>query len=177
MAPTATLHGSDDFAETEAVKYKSPKEFKSQDDTRVIRDLQFSYTVETTDAAGNSVIVSRLADRDAEVRVDQIGLLALKKGEDNHSFYTDDELDRKSRTGRETAAPAEDTDISSLGEVELAEWLQTGKGGKPFTMDEVLEAVGDDKDLAHRMLAAENIASDGDPRAGLEKGLTSIIES
>lgn len=174
MAPT--LHGSDEFADQEAADYKSPKEYKSQGDTRVIRDLEFSYTVETSDGAGNTVIVSRSAPRDAEVQVDQIGLIALKKGESNHSFYTSDELDLRNRTGSDAQAPGADADISSLGEYELAEWLKTGKNGGAFTVDEVLEAVGDDKDLANRMLAAENVASDGDPRSGVEKGLTAIIE-
>lgn len=170
------LHGSDEFAEQEAADYTSPKEYKAQGDERVIRDLQFSYTVETTDGAGNTVIVSRTADRDETVKVDQIGLIALKKGEDNHSFYTSDELDLRNRTGSDTPPVGADADISSLGEYELADWLKTGKDGKAFTVDEVLEAVGDDKDLANRMLAAENVASDGDPRSGLEKGLTVIIE-
>jgi hypothetical protein len=35
---------------------------------------------------------------------------------------------------------------------------------------------GTDKDLAHRLLAAENVATDGDPRKGVEAGLTAIIE-
>jgi len=30
--------------------------------------------------------------------------------------------------------------------------------------------------MAHRVLQAENIATDGEPRKGVEAGLTSIIE-
>jgi len=170
------LHGSDDFVQTEAASYKSPKEYSAQGNERVIRDLLFSYLVSTKDAVGNETLVARSANRGDTVRVDQIGMIALRQGEENHSFYTADELDNLESSGRETPAPDAHTDTSSLSEVELAEWLKTGNDGSSFTMDEVLEAVGNDKDLAHRMLAAENMATDGDPRKGLVDGLTRVIE-
>lgn len=176
MAGTAQLHGSDDFVNEEASKYKSPKEFSGQGGTRVIRDLEFSYLVATKGPSGEDILVARTAPRDAEVTAEQIGLISLKKGEANHSFYTSDELDNIAKIGRPAPAPDAETDVSSLGEVELAEWIANGKDGGAFTMDEVLDVVGDDKDLANRMLAAEILASDGDPRKGLEAGLTSIIE-
>jgi hypothetical protein len=173
---TVGLYGSDDYAKEEASKYKSPKEYSAQGDTRVIRDLMFSYMVETTDTAGNSTLASRDAARGDEVQVGQIGLIALQQGEDNHSFYTSDELDNLEATGSDATPPASSSDISAFGEQELADWLKSGKDGGAFTVDEVLERVGTDKDLANRMLAAENIATDGDPRKSLEAGLTHIIE-
>jgi hypothetical protein len=169
-------HGSDDAALADLSDYESPKEYADQGDTRVVKDLMFAYTVETVDQAGNSTVTSRDAPRDTELQIAQIGLLNLKKGEENGSFYTSDELDNMTRTGSPNPTPGGDADISSMGEIELAEWLKTGKDGGAFTVDEIMEAVGNDRDLANRMLAAENIASDGDPRKGLEAGLTRVVE-
>jgi hypothetical protein len=81
--------------------------------------------------------------------------------------------------GRAESGDATGTEtVSELGEYELAEWLAGEAEGqtKAPTQAEVLEEVGDDKDLAHRMLQAENIRADGDPRKGLEVGLTRIIQ-
>ena len=177
MATTKVgIHGSDDFVTEELSGYKSPKEYSDQGDTRVVRNLLFSYLVETKAGDGTVILQPRDVPRGTELRIDQIGLLALKNGEKEHAFYTSEELDNMANLGRETPPPNAGTNISALGEVELAEWIATGKDGGAFTVDEVMEAVGTDKDLAHRMLAAENVASDGDPRKSLEAGLTRIIE-
>lgn len=159
--------------------YTSPDEYADQGDTRVVRDLMFSYTVELEAGGGATVISATEAMRGDEVTTEQIGQLALQKGEANHSFYTTKELDaiRNPGASREEAASFSG-DVSDLGEYELAEWLTTPTqetGAKP-TINEVLEEVGDDKEYAHRMLQAENIATDGDPRKGLEAGLTRIIQ-
>jgi hypothetical protein len=178
MAEAATgLYGSDDFITDELSEYKSPKEYASQGDTRVVRNLIFTYVVEVPSPDGVGVVRQpREAPRGTELTVEQMGLIGLSKGEEAHAFYTSDELDMMESTGSETVAPSQVSDISSLGEHELAEWITTGKDGAAWSADEVLEAVGSDKELAHRMLAAENIASDGDPRKGLTAGLTRIIE-
>lgn len=177
MAETAGLYGSDDFLTEELSEYKSPKEYAGQGDTRVVRNLIFTYIVEVPSPDGvGSVRHPREAARGTELTIDQMGTIGLKKGEESHAFYTSDELDMMERTGSESVAASEVEDISSLGEQELAEWITEGKDGGAWSADEVLEAVGNDKELAHRMLAAENIASDGDPRKGLTAGLTRIIE-
>ena len=163
-----------------AGEYQSPEEYADQGDERVVRDLSFSYLVATKDAAGNDVLTPQDASRDTTVTVDQIGLVALEKGEKYHSFYTSEELARIRAGGRADAAPGSTgtATISELGEFELSEWLAGEAEGqtKAPTVDQVLETVGDDKDLAHRMLQAENIRADGDPRKGLEAGLTRIIQ-
>lgn len=178
MATQRALHGKPTkTAMLEAGEYSSPAEYEEQGDTRIIRDLMFGYLVEVTDAAGNKVLEPREAMRDEEVTIDQIGLIGLEQGESNHSFYTDDELARIQDQGRASEPVTADTDITDLGEFELSEWLETTNPdtGRVWTINEVLEEVGDDKDLAHRMLQAENIRSDGDPRTGLEKGLQAVI--
>jgi hypothetical protein len=176
MANEVGFHGSDDFVQEEVSKYKSPSEYADQGDTRVVRYLMFTYLVETKDAAGNVVLQPRDVTRGTVLRKDQIGMNALKKGEEEHAFYTSDELDSLERSGNEAPPPGAESNINELGEQELAEWLKTGKDGGAYTVDEVLDAVGQDKDLAHRMLSAENTATNGDPRKGLAVGLTHIIE-
>lgn len=172
---TSLLHGKlVNHGSLVAGEYESPAEYADQGDTRVIRDLMFGYTAIQEDAAGVGQIVATEASRNDEVTLDQIGLLALQKGEANHSFYTTKELEVLRNPS--AAAPEGGVTLSNLseqGEYELAEWLEN----ESPTINDILEAVGDDKDLAHRMLQAENIATDGDPRKGLEVGLTRIIES
>lgn len=178
---TYELHGKKlEVAALEAGNYETPEEYDEQGDTRVIRDLMFSYTIATTDPAGNDVLEPREAYRNEEVTIEQIGLIALEKGERLHSFYTTAELEAIrsggsiSGTGRVSLPKA---GLSELGEYELAEWLSGDAAGQdgPPTINEVLEAVDHDKELAHRMLQAENIRSDNDPRKGLESGLHKVI--
>lgn len=157
--------------------YTSPEEYAGQGDTRVIRDLQFSYlSVSGFNADGSPILQPVDVRQNTEVKIEDIGQIALEKGERNHSFFTDKELERLNRGGSPAAPVSGASNVSELGPHELAEWLKTGKDGSAFTIDEVLEEVGSDKDLAQRMLEAENIATDGDARAGLHKGLTVIIE-
>jgi hypothetical protein len=153
----------------EMEEYKTSDEYKGQGDTRKVKALSFRYFAETEDASGNKMLHSVEVARDQEVTADQIGSIALAMGEREGLFYTDKELKGPSTS---SADSGEAFDPASAGEFELAEWL---KNDKP-TINEVLEVVNDDKDLAHRMLQAENIATEGDPRSGLEAGLTSIIE-
>lgn len=160
--------------------YESPDEYADQGDTRKVRNLQFSYLAATVGLDDKQVLTPIDLPRDTEVNVDQIGLLALQRGEKYHEFYTTAELKRL-RSGADDVAAAAAApsaiNISEAGEFELAEWLKAEDPGtgRPPTIDAVLEAVGDDKELAHRMLQAENIATDGQPRRGLEAGLSSII--
>lgn len=172
-----SLYGAPQGA-TNAEGYESPEQYADQGDTRVVRDLMFSYLVQVGEAAGAPVLEPREARRDDEVSIEQIGLQALMLGEKNNSFYTSKQLDRLNKIGRETEPVTAEAEISSMGEFELSEWLATNspETGRAWTINEVLEKVGSDKDLAHRMLQAENIRSDGDPRDGLEKGLQAIIQ-
>lgn len=156
--------------------YESPAEYADQGDVRVVRNLQFSYLAATTGLDNNQVLTPIDLPRDSEVNVDQIGLLALQRGEKHHEFYTTAELEALRRPAQSDAAvqaAITSGDLSELGEYELAEWI---KETQP-TINDVLEHVGEDKEFAHRMLQAENIATDGEPRRGLEEGLSRIIGS
>jgi len=174
---TVNLHGRPVHHEALISEgYESPEEYADQGDTRVVRHLLFGYTVATPlpDGSGEALQAAD-AYRGQEVTIDQIGLINLAKGEKDHAFYTTAELERIRNPNAASSAPSTGVTVDNLseqGEYELAEWLETEKP----TIDEVLQAVGDDKELAHRMLQAENIATDGDPRRGLEAGLTRIIQ-
>lgn len=159
--------------------YQSPDAYEGQGDTRVVRNLIFSYLAAVPGAApGTYDLLPVDIRRDEEVTVEQIGLKALANGERDHAFYTTEELKRLRSTGSAAVPVSPEADISSMGPHELAEWLATSDPatGRAWTIDAVLEKVGDDKDLANRMLEAEHVRSDGDPRDGLVKGLTTIIE-
>jgi len=64
-----------------------------------------------------------------------------------------------------------------MGEHELADYIKgENPQGRALRPQEVVDLAGGDKELAHRLLMAENIASDGDPRKSVERGLTAVIE-
>jgi len=171
------LHGADPNT-IASEEYESPEEYADQGDSRVIRALRFLYTVAVQDPTGLTVIEPREAVSGEEVTLEQIGLLAQMKGESSHAFYTSDERE-KLEAGQDPDNPAPaGGGISDLGEYELAEYIKgANPDGKELTVNETIALAGDDKDLAHRLLQAENIATDGEPRKGVEAGLTSIIES
>lgn len=173
----ADLHGKSPEVDEE---YETPDDYSGQGDDRMIRVLSFLYTVEveTPDGMAN-VIEAREAKRNDVVTLEQIGLIAQQKGEKDHSFYTTDEreLVEAGRNPDETST-ATSGDVSDMGEFELSEYIKgANPTGKELTVNETVALAGTDKDLAHRLLQAENIATDGEPRKGVEAGLTTIIES
>jgi len=171
----AELHGADPNAAME--DYESPEEYADQGDDRMVRALSFIYTVQTTDPSGAPIITTNEVKSGAVVTIEQIGSLALRKGEESHSFYTSDEREAV-EAGRDPdavgtgAALASGGSVSDLGEYELAEHIKN----ENLTVQQTIDLAGGDKDLAHRLLQAENIATDGEPRKGVETGLTAIIE-
>jgi len=169
----AELHGKD-LSTVEAEEYESGEEYADQGDDRMIRTLRFAYTVQITDEAGNVVIAAQEALQGDVVTLEQIGQIALKKGEESHAFYTNDERERVEAgdSPDEPAALGAGGDLSSMGEYELAEYIKSNN----LTVGDTVALAGSDKDMAHRVLQAENIATDGEPRKGVEAGLTSIIE-
>jgi len=169
----AELHGKD-LSAIEAEEYESGDEYADQGDDRMIRTLRFAYTVQITDEAGNVVIAAQEALQGDVVTLEQIGQIALKKGEESHAFYTTDERERveAGESPDEPVALGAGGDLSSMGEYELAEYIKSNN----LTVGDTVALAGSDKDMAHRVLQAENIATDGEPRKGVEAGLTSIIE-
>jgi hypothetical protein len=158
--------------------YESPDEYKEQDD-RMVRDLMFSYTAAVEDPSGTTVLEPVDVRRNEILKTEEMGLLALKKGEDNHSFYTTAER-QLIEAGQNPGSPVTLTEgggPSEMGEHELADYIKgENPQGRALRPQEVVDLAGGDKELAHRLLMAENIASDGDPRKSVERGLTAVIE-
>jgi hypothetical protein len=171
----AELYGADP-SQTEGEGYEVPEEYSGQGDTRIVRALRFLYVVAVQDPTGTTVLEPREAVAGEEVSLEQIGLSAQMKGESSHAFYTDDEreaLEAGSDPDAEAGSDADGSDVGALGEYELAEHIKTNN----LTVNETIALANGDPDMAHRVLQAENIATDGEPRKGVEQGLTSIIES
>ena len=173
------LHGADPMA-TAGAEYEIPDEYADQGDTRVVRFARFLYTVAVADPTGLTVVEPKEALAGEEVTLEQIGLIAQMKGEKAHAFYTSEERERM-EAGENPDEPlslSSSGDVSSLGEYELAEYIKgSNPDSKELTVSETVALAGGDKDLAYRLLQAENIATDGEPRKGVEAGLNSIIES
>lgn len=177
MAETKNLHGKARASKT-LDGYKSSEDYSGQGDTRIVRDLMFSYMAAVEDPAGKTVLEPQDVPRGTELSLDEMGLIAQEMGERHHSFYTTAERKLLESGGNpdKPAALTEDG-VSEMGEYELAEYIKgDNPTGKALNVEDTVALAGTDKDLAHRLLQAENIATDGDPRVGVEKGLTAIIE-
>jgi len=173
----AELHGIDP-TEKESAGYEVPEEYSGQGDDRIVRNLRFLYTVQSEDPTGTTVIEPREALAGETVTLEQIGLIAQMKGEKSHAFYTDTERERIEAGANpdQPLSPGSSGDVSSMGEYELAEYIKgANPEGKELTVNETVALAGNDPDLAHRLLQAENIATDGEPRKGVEAGLNAVI--
>ena len=62
-------------------------------------------------------------------------------------------------------------DLSGKSAEDLATWIDETKP----TVNDMLQAAHDDPDLAERLLDAENLATNNDPRAGVVNGLEKIM--
>jgi len=65
------------------------------------------------------------------------------------------------------AAEGEGRQVDDLSVEELAEYITANS----LTVDETVSLAGDDVDSINRVLDAENLATDNDPRKGVEKAL------
>jgi len=165
--------------------YETHEAFAKQGDTRVIKALQFPVHVKTSNPMfpDAEVIQERTLTQGDKVTVHELGLIALEKGERLGAFYTDEELAAGNRGPSEAVkVSSEELDgdpvqLSELGEGELVLWLSGESTGKAPTVPEVLEAVGEDKDLAKRIIEAENQRDKDDPRKSLIDKLTTVAES
>lgn len=67
-------------------------------------------------------------------------------------------------------------EVAGMDSEEVAEIIQGSRtDGKALTVDQTVKLAGKDPDAAEVVLDAEGIASEGDPRAGVEKALEKII--
>lgn len=158
-------------------------------DTRKVKHLQFPFSQVGPHPTNPDaqVLRSRVALRDQVVPISAMTKYDLDRGEALGSFYSDEELARES-AGFDAGGGAESDEefvvLGEAGEAELAEYIRSDNPtGKRLIIDETLALVNDDSvapdqrvDFAKRLLAAESIATDGDPRDGVVNGLNAIIE-
>jgi hypothetical protein len=154
-------------------EYESPEEYDDQGDERVVKFLQFPYmTLEASPAlAGVEVLVEKVAYTGDTVFVDELGPMYLEKGERLGAFYTTAELDAMEEGGDVTTGEVAPADFSEMGAHELAEYIEKNQ---PNVSDTIALA-GNDADAAKRVLEAENIVTDNDPRKGVVDGLQRVI--
>ena len=62
-------------------------------------------------------------------------------------------------------------DVREMDDTEIADWI----GENRPNVDQTIALAQNDRDLAEKVLDAETIATDQDPRAGVERGLEAII--
>lgn len=154
-------------------EYEPKAEYAAQGDTRTVKFLAFTYRkiADHPVFPGQQIIAVRVADRGAILSLDDMLPADLEKGERLGAFYTTEELN-KLEGGEQEAAALEEASISEMGEVELAEYIKDNE----LNVDKTVALAGDDLDLAKRVLDAENILTSNDPRKGVLKGLTAIIQ-
>lgn len=102
---------------------------------------------------------SRIARRGEEVELSDED---YARGESLDAFVTDeDEQDEQA-----------EFNVVDASDDELVDWIED----ESPTVAEVVEAANNDPESARRLLAAEDSVTDGEPRKGVEEGLTAIIE-
>ena len=173
------------YAELE--QFSSSDDYDGQSDSRTVKDLLYTYHVVSPSPMipGEEVIVEKTARRGESIPLEELGTYYLARGEQLGSFFTDDELEAMQQQGIDPTAPAGTVpeaiqpaegeggggNFAELGTHEMAEYLEQNQPN----VDETLALVEGDPEAAKRLLEAENIVTDNDPRAGVERGVQRII--
>lgn len=175
-------------------KFEASEKFKDQKDSRTVKHLMFTYHVIAPSPMipGEEVIMERTARQGDVIDLDELGTYYLHRGEALDAFFTDDELARYNR-GEPIYAlpPGETADVlpGGQGAIEPAEFEGTGvfaemgshemvaymEEHKP-SIDQLSELINNDPDAARRLLEAENIVTDEDPRVDVEKLVQKVIK-
>lgn len=110
----------------------------------------------------------------------------MERAEKHGALYSEAESGKLSREPLhpgaimpETDEELEEVEIAELDDQELVEWLQsTGAfDGEPKpNATQVIQAAGDDKALAQRLMAAEASATGNESRKAVEAGLQKVLD-
>jgi hypothetical protein len=178
------LYGKDLTHDRLKSGYKTHDDYEGQGDTRIVKALMMPVHVRVASPMfpDAEVIQERLLTRGDKVTAEELGLLALEKGERLHAFFTTAEL----RAGGVRALPAGavvvssdqldgDPAVSELGAHELVDWL-SGTNGETPTVQDILDKVGQDADFAKRVIEAEKTRDADNPRKTLLGPLTKVAE-
>lgn len=179
------LYGKDLTHDRLKTGYETHDAYDGQGDKRIVKALMMPVHMRVASPMfpDAEVIRERNLRRGEVVTVEELGLIALEKGERLGAFYTTAEL----RAGNHQLAPGEPIKVSSedlddtvakneLGPHELVLWLGGESGAPAPTVAEVLDAVGDDADFAKRVIEAETTRDPDDPRKTLIGPLTKLAE-
>jgi hypothetical protein len=171
MAEVKSVFGKDMHHENIA-DYTGDDAFKKQKDSRVVKFLMFPFMVESpnpTHSGGEPVLKERVGKQNEVISIEELGPLALERGERLGAFYTDAELAGATPEQIE-AGEAEPVNFAEWGVPELTEYIEKNQ---PNIADTVAMAQ-EDPEAAGRVLEAETAATDGDPRSGVVKGLQKV---
>lgn len=151
---------------------------------KIIKHRLFTWfeEVDSPVMPGTTVLAERIAHLGEKIDIPE-GNPHLARGEELGSFYTDEEAkaiedgsyrggDREllfaARSGRRAAPPVapvdgEHGDTASMDAAQLAEYIQEHR----LNVDATVALAGDDEDSINKVLDAENIHTDNDPRKGV----------
>lgn len=126
-----------------------------------IKILAFPYYEDYTDpVTGKTAKRELLASRGDTVELSDVDLERAKRFD---AIQTD--------ADREVAESSDAFSVETASVEELGNWITNEKP----TVDTVVDAAGDDPELAQRLLDAENLSTGQEPRVGVEEGLGKVI--
>jgi hypothetical protein len=73
--------------------------------------------------------------------------------------------------GEELVEEEELLDVNTASVDDLADWIRNERP----TVNDVVQASGGDPEVAKKLLEAESLATDGEPRKGVLEGLTAVV--
>jgi hypothetical protein len=136
---------------------------------KTIKHIRFSYYEEAPHPykPGETILVEKIASQGETVEIPREEDIRI--GEYHDAFYTKDELGAK-QAHEDSPKAVEGGNFDEMGEHEIALYIEEKKP----TINQLLELIGSDGDLADRVLDAEGIVTKGDPRKGLVSGIVEI---
>jgi hypothetical protein len=172
-----SIYGKDTTS-SDLAGYESSEDYTDQGDSRTVKHLMFPFLVESPNPSmpdAGPVLKERTLSQGDTITTEELGPLALERGERLGSFYTDKELKAleagPAPVEGEVAQLEAGSASDEMGVHELTEYIEQNH---PNVDDTIALAKGD-PEAAARVLEAEGIATGGDPRSGVTKGLTAII--
>lgn len=102
-------------------------------------------------------------------RLEHYGAIATQEEQDELDAVADQTA--LEQLGAESSGDESDGELSGKTTEELGEWIR--ENGP--TVNDLLQAANDDPDLAERLIDAENLATNNDPRTTLIEGLAKIM--
>jgi hypothetical protein len=162
-----------DLEYEESLEYTGGDDFTGQGDTRVVKHILYAWLVERPPSVEGQPpqVVEKTAYEGQEVSVEELGPIALERGERLGAFYTDEEREQIDTEAEELTTGEEAPAFSEMSEQELGDYIRQHN----LNVTNTVAIAGSDPELAVRVLEAEEIATDGDPRAGVVSGLQKIV--